>query len=353
MNGPESGFPAQVHTIAEHQQGIALDEFLCQLFPGASKRSLRLAVRSGKILVNAMPAQPSRKLGSADVVSLAVEENELDGGKQWGAPPRTPTILYEDDHVVAVDKPAGLPVEPERWDPAAPCLVGAMLQYAASCQDGEFRPRLVHRIDKDTSGCVVVAKSLEAERELREAFDSRRVRKLYLALVEGEWNSSSRAAPDAAADEWSEIDLPIGPQKGRGGGKAGREHRQAVLSGGQAARTRVRCSERFRGYSLLECEPLTGRTHQIRVHLSASGFPLAVDPLYGRRSKLLLSEWKSSYRRKPGQPERPLLERLSLHAARLTFPSPGTAGTIEVQADVPADLARTLKQLHKLRPVTP
>jgi 23S rRNA-/tRNA-specific pseudouridylate synthase len=225
---------------------------------------------------------------------------------------------------------------------------------------GQHR-RIVHRLDRDTSGAVMVARTLEAERALREAFEQGRVVKEDLALEEGEH--------PLADGEQAVIDLPIGPGRKRGG-------TMRVIDGGKPARTRLRVEQRFRGYTLLVCEPLTGRTHQLRVHLVHEGFPLAVDPDYGRRSALLLSELKAGYRPKPGRPERPLIERLTLHARRVVVqprpegedpaeepPAPGPeaeAGrptglaalsrTIEVSAPVPPDLAKTLKQLAKVRP---
>ena len=124
-----------------------------------------------------------------------------------------------------------------------------------------------------------------------------------------------------------------------------------VRDDGKEARTRISVEQRFRGFTLLRCEPMTGRTHQIRVHLAAKGFPLAVDPLYGRRRALPLSEIKAGYRAKPGRPESPLIDRLTLHALEIEFPLPSDPGrSVRVQSPVPRDFARTLKQLGKVRP---
>jgi 23S rRNA-/tRNA-specific pseudouridylate synthase len=123
-----------------------------------------------------------------------------------------------------------------------------------------------------------------------------------------------------------------------------------VREDGKPARTTLAVEQRFRGFTLLRCRPRTGRTHQLRVHLAAEGFPLVVDPIYGRRQKLLLSEIKSGYRPKPGRVERPLIDRLTLHAARISFPAPADEGRIvTVEAPLPEDFARTLKQLAKVR----
>ena len=127
---------------------------------------------------------------------------------------------------------------------------------------------------------------------------------------------------------------------------------QPPLAGeGKEAHTRVRVAQRFRGYTLLDCEPLTGRTHQLRVHLAAHGFPLVVDNLYGRRDAVLLSELKPGYRQKPGRPEQPLIKRLTLHAQALTFPRvDDPRDLITVEAPHARDFERVLKQLAKVRP---
>jgi 23S rRNA-/tRNA-specific pseudouridylate synthase len=118
---------------------------------------------------------------------------------------------------------------------------------------------------------------------------------------------------------------------------------------GKAARTIIRVVERFRGYSLLACHPITGRTHQIRVHLSAHGFPLAVDSVYGRRDAFLLSEIKNGYKPKLGKPERPLINRLTLHAESLAFSQPSSCERVQVRAPLPKDLENTLRQFRKVR----
>ena len=247
-------------------------------------------------------------------------------------------VLYEDDHCLVVDKPAALSVEPDRWDASQACLIGSLDALIERC-DNPFRPRLIHRLDRDTSGVVLVAKTIDAERELRAAFDEDRVEKEYVAIVEGEY------APGDDG-EFDLIDRPIAPDGRRSG-------RMAVTeSGGKQARTEVRLERCFRGYSLVECRPRTGRTQQIRVHLAEIGFPLAVDPMYGRRSALYLSEIKSGYRPKPGRPEPTLLARLSLHARRLRFPRVGAPNDphLTVESAIPRDLERALKQLAKVRP---
>ncbi len=326
--------------------GVELDEFLCRVYPLLRKRDLRALVRDGSVTVNGMPSSPSQRLRADDVVLCDFDEEDLAETPAPVAPSEPPKLLYEDAHVLVIDKPADLLVEPDRWEEQRPNLLGGLHEFSrlrGERGEAEFRPRLVHRLDKDTSGCIVVAKTVDAERVLGQAFETGGVRKRYLALVEGEH--------PMGADESETLDLPIGPDLRRSG-------HMCVRRDGKPAQTVVRVRERFRGFTLLECEPLTGRTHQIRVHLAAQGFPLVVDSLYGRRKALLLSEIKSSYRRKPGSAETPLIARLTLHAEHLEFPrvtaeaaQPDAAPQwIQAHSPAPKDLERTLKQLAKWRP---
>jgi 23S rRNA pseudouridine1911/1915/1917 synthase len=327
--------------------GLELDEFLCLQFPEFNKGFLRRAVRDGLVLIDGMRANPSQRLRADQVLLVDLDEEEAPPAAV--APEAAIPILYEDEDLLVVDKPAGLAVEPERWARGAASLAGALLALARARSPGvpgeagqacegplELRLRAVHRLDKDTSGVLVVAKHLEAERALRAAFEHDQVRKTYGALVEGEH--------PLAEGEDLEIDLALGPDEKRSG--------RMVVDPlqGKPARTRVSVLRRYRGFTWLECRPSTGRTHQIRVHLAAVGFPLAVDPLYGRRSELLLSSVKAGYRPKRGRPERPLIARLTLHAAAIEVPSPRDAGRIvRVEAPLPKDLAQLEKQLSKVR----
>jgi 23S rRNA pseudouridine1911/1915/1917 synthase len=340
--------------IPSERVGMELDEFLCLSFPLLNKGYLRRQVREGHVLVDGAPAVPSQRLRPDQVLIIDFDEDE-DLPDAPVAPDVRVPVLWEDEHMLAVDKPAGLAAEPERWAKGNASLSGALLELAFERSGAEpdpdaagvperplvFRPRLLHRLDKDTTGVVLVAKDVEAERAMRAAFDAGRVRKTYLALVEGEY---------PLADGDSEvIDLPIGPDERKSG------RMRIDRAEGKEARTRVSVELRFHGYTLVRAEPLTGRTHQIRVHLREVGFPLAVDPFYGRRRSLALSEFKKGYRKKPGAVESPLLDRLALHARAIEFEEPcppagSPARTIRVEAPIPKDLGRVIKQMAKFRP---
>ncbi len=351
--------------VPEEHAGLELDEYLGLLYPQVSKGRLREEVRAGRVLVDGIRVKPSQRLRPNQVLVLDLDEDTLDRPLPSAAEVAF-GVLYEDERILCVDKPAGVAVEPERWFRDGGSMSGALLARAQ--QDSEegaelaYRPRCVHRLDKETSGVLLVAKDLESERQLRGAFEHGEIKKTYLALVEGEHPLDPGAVET--------IDLPIGPDPRKSG-------RMQVVTHGKQARTEVRLVERFAGYTLLACSPLTGRTHQIRVHLAGTGFPLVVDRLYGRRDALALSEFKRGYKPKRGRPERALLDRSSLHAAELIFAMPGPdrpSGSpptdiefhsatdhaharfssdrhwIAVRAPLHADFERTLKQLRKHRP---
>lgn len=332
--------------VPPERAGLELDEFLCLHFPEFGKGFLRQAVRDGRILLDGMRAQPSVRLRVDQV--LIVELDDVEPPPAPVAPEAELPILFEDEDLLVVDKPAGLAVEPERWARDAATLAGALLALArvrsghepdADPSEGAPAPlalrlRAVHRLDKDTSGVLVVAKHIESERFLRTAFEEDRVHKTYLALVEGE---------HPLADGVEElIDFALGPDPKKSG-------RMVVDAHGKPSRTRIAVAQRFRGFTWMRCRPETGRTHQIRVHLSASGFPLAVDPVYGRRSELALSAIKAGYRQKRGQIERPLVARLTLHAAEIELPARAGGAPLRITAPLPKDLDKLLKQLGKVR----
>lgn len=356
----------EVLVVSNDRAGLELDEFLCLERPLFNKGFFRRLVRAGEILVDGQPVLPNIRLREGSVVMTPLDElaanDELP--RTLAAPAEALAVIHESAHLLVVDKPAGVASEPERWEPEAACMAGALLAHsleAAGDGPATYRPRLLHRLDKDTTGVLVAAKDLDTERILRGAFESGHVHKTYLALVEGEWDTDGDTLIDAPLGE--EAALSKRERKRLGGARRG--HRMAAFPDGhkeaKPARTVVRAKERFRGFTLVECEPHTGRTHQIRVHLAHLGFPLAVDPLYGRRDEFLLSEIKRNYRPKPGRPERPLLDRLSLHAAAIELPDPSAPDfvpgadpaalpRVRYHAPMPEDFQRITRQLAKWRP---
>jgi len=237
-----------------------------------------------------------------------------------------PPILFEDEYILVINKPAGLLSAPDRHDPERP-HVRTVLEPAF----GELY--LVHRLDRDTSGLMVLARSPGTQSLLAQQFEHRRVKKLYWALVEG-----------SPQPEEGEVAKPLAPHPGKPG-------HMIVSAKGKEAVSRYRLVESFSIASLLEVEILTGRTHQIRVHLQAIGNPLLVDSFYGRRSAFRLSELKGRrYRPNRQGQERPLLARQSLHARQLQLVHPKAGSPLHLEADLPKDLRATLQQLRKWSP---
>ncbi len=234
-------------------------------------------------------------------------------------------ILHLDEHLVAVDKPAGLLSVPGRG--AAPSVVELLRRDPRLADNAAAR--VVHRIDREASGVLLLARTLAAQQDLVRQFMRRTVHKTYVALVSG----------FVASD--GEVDLPLlfDPR---------RQRVRAVASRGKPALTRYRVVQRVAGGTVLECEPVTGRTHQIRVHLAAIGHPLLVDPIYGSGEGVFLSTYKPGYRTSKRHDERPLIDRLTLHAARLRCTHPATGEPLELTAPLPKDLRATLTQLGRL-----
>ncbi len=242
-------------------------------------------------------------------------------------------ILHEDDDILVINKPAGLPCVPERHGIGETVLsqLADMSRHTAGCP-----LRIVHRIDRDTSGVLVVAKTVEAQRALTAQFVARTVAKTYVALVRG--------APDEPAGR---IDAPIGEMRG--------ELVRVCVNPkrGKPAVTEWELIERFAGYALLRCRPLTGRQHQIRLHLQLAGMPLAVDTLYGGSEALMLSTFKADYNPSRRHEERPLIGRLSLHAETIEFEHPSTGERMRWEAPLPKDFRAALNQLRKHAIVPP
>jgi len=234
-------------------------------------------------------------------------------------------VIYEDGELLVVNKPAGVLTIADRMGGES---VRDLLAAARPELSGL---RVVHRLDRDTSGVLVLARTADAQRALCGQFDERTVEKYYLAIVRGE-----------PAKDGGLIDAPLAAHP------AG-DQRMVVRASGKAARTEWRVVERWGGLALLRCRPLTGRQHQIRVHLSRAGMPLLVDELYGSAAEFYLSSVKRGYRPSTRHPERPLIGRLTLHAESVTFTHPSRPDRLTLTADPPKDFRATINQLRRLK----
>ncbi|HUA65157.1 MAG TPA: RluA family pseudouridine synthase [Alphaproteobacteria bacterium] len=253
-------------------------------------------------------------------------------GEYWEIP-----VLFEDDSLLALDKPSGLLTSPDRYDPARPNLM-KLLHAGIAAQRPWARERGLnylsnaHRLDFETSGIILLAKSKTVLVALADLFGSEKPLKQYAALVSG----------PSPADEF-EVDEPLAPHPLKLGVM------RVDKKNGKKSRTRFQVLERFDrfDYFLLKCEPLTGRTHQIRVHAACAGLKIVGDTFYGGKP-LWLSRLKKDYHLKPGREERPLISRVALHAERLELPHPAAEGrTLAISAPWPHDFTVGVKYLRK------
>jgi 23S rRNA pseudouridine1911/1915/1917 synthase len=291
--------------------GRRLDHFLQEHFPEQSRSRLQEWIKARRVLVNEQPGKASQLVREGDTIDV----EPAPATPLAASPESIPLdILYEDADLIAVNKPAGMVVHAGAGVRSG-TLVNALLARfdQLSKTGGDLRPGIVHRLDRYTSGVLLVAKNDAAHRNLAEQFASRRVRKIYTALVHGE----------VKADQ-GRIEKPItrDPQR--------RVRMTARLAHGRAAWSEYRVLQRFAGYTLLEVRIGTGRTHQIRVHLASIGHPVVGDRLYGA----------------PAQPPgRPALDRYFLHAASITFAQPRSGETIELSVPLPPELDQWMQGL--------
>ncbi len=295
------------HEIQVEDAESRLDQYLAQVDLGLTRSRLRQLIAEGNVLVNGAAVKPAHRIRPGDLVQVSVPPPRPATAIAQGDIPIT--VVYQDAQLVVVDKPPGLSVHPGPGHPDR-TLVNGLLALCPDIQGigGEIRPGIVHRLDKDTSGLMIAAKTQDAHHHLSQQIKDRTVEKGYLALAEG------APSPDSGL-----IDVPIGRDPRR-------RTRMAVIAGGRESRTGYRLLVKAGDYSLLELQLHTGRTHQIRVHLAWLGHPLLGDGVYGRRS--------------------PLLGRHFLHAHRLAFVHPVTGERMEFSSPLPTDLQAALQAVR-------
>lgn len=245
-------------------------------------------------------------------------------------------VLFEDPHLLALDKPAGLLISPDRYDPNRPNLMKLLHAGIAAAKPWAHERQLTylsnaHRLDFETSGVILLAKTREVLVALADMFGCEKPEKKYIALAQGEPTETE-----------FEVDAKLAPHPVKLG------LMRVDPKNGKKSKTKFKVLENFSkfGYALLQCEPMTGRTHQIRVHAAHAGLKLVGDTLYGGKP-LWLSRLKQDYRLKPGREERPLIARVALHAEALALPHPVTGETVTITAPWPKDLKVALKYLRQ------
>ena len=301
--------PVEETVFVVEKGGERLDRFLADRLPDLSRVQVQRLIKTGLATVNDQPVKPAYRVEPGDRIVVRVPEASEPVIRPEPIPLQ---IVYEDEYLLAVDKPAGMVVHPAAGHSSG-TLVNALLAYCPQVADvgGVDRAGIVHRLDKDTSGVLLVAKDSETHAALQRQFKHRQVRKTYLALVEG------RIYPKEGI-----VEAPVGrDQRAR--------KRMAVTRTGRPAVTQYRAVEYFRDHTLLQVRPHTGRTHQVRVHLAWLGYPIVGDRVYGRRRQPLLPH------------------RHFLHAQELVFTHPATKEKVTLTAPLPPDLKAVLVRLRE------
>jgi len=310
------------------QAGWRLDVFLAHHFPSYSRVHLRRIITAGGVRVDDRGGKPSYRLHPGQRVRVTLPEIPREAPQPEPIPLE---ILYEDDWLAVINKPPGMVVHPARghWSGTLASAVQYHFGGKLSTVGGPTRPGIVHRLDRDTSGVIVVAKTDLAHGILASQFQDRRVEKEYFAIVAG--------TPELDRDR---IEQPIGSHPHEREKMAiRRDHPRS-----RWAETFYEVLERFDGFASVRIEPKTGRTHQIRVHLGHIGCPVLCDRHYGGRSRLTRGE----LRRDPSD-HHVLLERQALHALRLAIAHPGTGKRMDFEAPLPGDIKSVLRELRQWR----
>jgi 23S rRNA pseudouridine1911/1915/1917 synthase len=303
-------------SVADEHDGLRLDAFLASLLPDRSRSQLQKLIKDGHVAGPGKDLRPSTPVHTGQVFTIELPEPVAPSAVPEDLPL---TVLYEDADLVVLDKRAGMVVHPAAGHERG-TLVNALLHHVDDLSGigGELRPGIVHRLDRGTSGVMVVAKHDAAHQELARQFHDREVEKEYIALVWGVVQAGRR------------IDDAIGRDP---------SDRQKMSTRARRARTavtRVTKAEHLKGVSFLHVAIATGRTHQIRVHLSAIGHPIVGDPTYGGVHRRVANDLRAVQR----------LERPFLHATRLVFTHPTDGRKMEFEAPLPSDLQHVVDDIR-------
>ncbi len=328
--------------VAEEMRGQRLDQFLVAQLDGVSRSRVQLLIEQGDVLVDGAHEKASLKLRGGERVAVTGEPHPAPLKAEPEAIPLD--VVYEDADLAVVNKPAGMMVHAgsgQNEDARSKgTLVNALLHRfkTLSTTGGDLRPGIVHRLDKETSGLIVVAKNDRAHAALGAMFSGRKVKKTYIALVEGEVKRDKGTINAAVSrDPVRRTRMTTQPN----------ENARSAVSHYEVVR---RLATRFGKFTLVQVRIETGRTHQIRVHMASIGHPVVGDTLYGAASQLTdqaaLNAAQSRKARRNAEPERLKLGRNFLHAARLEFAQPATGKPIELETALPLELKDFLRRLE-------
>lgn len=311
------------HSIKERR----LDKYLHSRFSNLSRRFIQDAIKAGNVTVNNKVAKPSLKLSPGDTIHLTLPEPPSKDILPEDLPLN---IIYEDSELIVLNKQPGMLVHPARGNTHG-TLVNALAFYSDKLSSGlgDFRPGIVHRLDRDTTGVMVATKNDAAQWKIARQFELRQVNKTYLTIVHG--------TPELTADR---INMPLGVHPRI------REKYAIRPEAGKEATTFYEVLETFRGFSFLKMTPKTGRTHQIRVHLSYIKHPIVADDMYGGK---LVYPWQLA----DAEPvvEEPVINRVALHASTLEFKHPKTEKIVKFEAPLHEDMQHLLDTLRKYRKI--
>jgi 23S rRNA pseudouridine1911/1915/1917 synthase len=314
-------------TVSEEDTSVRLDAFLAKKIPQHSRVKLRRAITAGGVLVDGERTKVAYRLNPGQVVTVVLPELPKEGPE----PEEIPLdIVYEDEHLAAINKPSGMVVHPSKGHWSGTLTAALAFHFdSLSTAGGPTRPGIVHRLDRDTSGVIVVAKTDEAHLALAAQFEARTTKKQYFAITVG--------VPDRDRDM---IEQPIGMHPYQ-------RDKMAIRAGhstSRDARTFYEVDERFKGFAAIKVQLHTGRTHQIRVHLTHIGCPVLCDRLYGGRSQITRGELSGDK-----DDDKVLLKRQALHAQRLELQHPVTKAQLVFEAPLPPDIQCILDTLRQYR----
>lgn len=310
-------------------EGMRLDHYIHMYLQDYSRTDLQSAIKAGNVTVNGHASKASYKVRNDDVLIVHLPEPTHAIPQAEDIPL---DVLYEDECVALINKPWNMVVHPAKgnWSGTLVNALQFRFQEQLALSNGALRAGIVHRLDKDTSGVILVAKDDDTLRNCCMQFETRKVFKEYVAIVAGELDRDS---------DYIEGAMKMHPH----------DRLRMIVSKDDDAKeaiTYYEVLERFRGYTLVKCNPKTGRTHQIRVHLQYAGCPVLADKLYGGRDKFTLRDLDP---RVSAENDEVLLERQALHAFRLRFRHPKKGTWLEVEAPLPADMRRLLELLRAHR----
>jgi 23S rRNA pseudouridine1911/1915/1917 synthase len=331
-----SSAPEPVEILARVRgESLRLDQFLCQQLPDVSRSLIRKGIDADAVTVNGQPTKASYKIRNGDLIRVHLPH----GAPSRPSPEDIPIeVLYEDEFLAVVNKPANMVVHPAKGNWSGTLVNALQFHFSQlSSINGDYRPGIVHRLDRDTSGVILIAKEERTHRELAALFENRRMFKEYVALTAGVLDRDS---------DYIEAAIIRHPRD---------RVKMAISDDEDDEDAKDACSfyeviERFRGFTYCRVHPKTGRTHQIRVHLASVGCPVLADKAYSGRDRIRLSDIAP-----PGTvdlaDDPPLIDRQALHAHRIRFVHPRTGNWTEIAAPLPPDFARTLAALRQYRSV--